>query len=400
MKNREIPFPTILLLLVCFCFSPASQALLPPPPPDGGYPNGNTAEGTNALLSLTSGAYNTAIGNGALYNNTTGKNNTATGYGALVSNNGNDNTATGWGALFYNSSGINNTATGSSALVANKTGNNNTANGLSALVFNTIGSNNTATGVAALNYNNQGNFNTADGYQALYSNIAGVNNTAVGVNALLRSTASNNVALGYNAGSNITTGAGNVCIGAGVLGVAGQSNTTRIKNVYTSVAAGRPVYVTSDNKFGTLASSRRYKDEIKPMDKASEAVLALKPVTFRYKKEVEPNGAIMFGLIAEEVERVDPQLVTRDDKGEVETVRYEAVNAMLLNEFLKEHRVVEQLKSALAKQEAAIAQQEKNFQFKVAEQQKQIEVLTAGFRKVSAQVEMRKSAQQVVLNDP
>src|SRR5262249_43476754 len=147
-----------------------------------------------------------------------------------------------------------------------------------------------------------------------------------------------NVGLGFNAGNNLTTDSGNVCIGNGVLGVAGESNTTRIKNVYSSVASGRAVYVTSDNKIATLVSSRRFKDQIQPMDKVSEAILALKPVTFHYRKEIEPNGSIMFGLIAEEVEQVDPDLVTCNDKGEVEAVRYEAVNVMLLNEFLKAHR--------------------------------------------------------------
>jgi hypothetical protein len=196
--------------------------------------------------------------------------------------------------------------------------------------------------------------------------------------------------LGSQAGINLTTGSGNVCIGAGVPGVAGESNTTRIRNVYASVASGRVVYVNSDNKIGTLVSSRRFKDEIKPMDKASEAILALKPVTFHYKKEIEPNSAIMFGLIAEEVERADPDLVTRNDKGEAETVRYEAVNAMLLNEFLKEHRKVEEQDATIAKQ------------------QKQIEALATGFQKVSAQLaaaspsggglEASKAAPQVVNN--
>jgi hypothetical protein len=194
--------------------------------------------------------------------------------------------------------------------------------------------------------------------------------------------------LGFNAGNNLTSGSGNVCIGYGVSGVAGESNTTRIKNVYTSVASGRAVYVNSDNKIGTLVSSRRFKDEIKPMEEASEAILALKPVTFRYKKEIEPNGAIMFGLIAEEVEKVDPDLVTRNEKGEAEAVRYEAVNAMLLNEFLKEHRTAQELKSNAAKQDATIAQQ-----------QKQIEALTLGLQRVSAQLEASKPAPQVVNNN-
>ena len=178
---------------------------------------------------------------------------------------------------------------------------------------------------------------------------------------------------GPNAGVNLTTGNGNVCLGAFVHGNAGESNTTRIKNVYSSVASDRAVYVTADNKIGTLVSSRRFKEEIKPMDKASEAILALNPVSFRYKKEIECNGSIMFGLIAEDVEKADPDLVTRNEKGQAETVRYEAVNAMLLNEFLKEHRKVEQL-------------------------EKQVEALTAGLQKVSAQRELSKPEPRTVEN--
>jgi Chaperone of endosialidase len=151
------------------------------------------------------------------------------------------------------------------------------------------------------------------------------------------------------------------------------------------MASGRAVYVNSDNKIGTLLSSRRFKDEIKPMDKASEAILALKPVTFRYKKEIEPNRAIMFGLIAEDVEKVEPELVTRNENGEVETVRYEAVNAMLLNEFLKEHRKVEKL-------EAMVAEQHKDFEAAVAELKGQIQ-------KVSAQLEVSKPAPQTAENN-
>ena len=144
--------------------------------------------------------------------------------------------------------------------------------------------------------------------------------------------------MGTNAGKNLTTGSGNVCIGAGILGAAGESNTTRIRNIYSSVASGRAVYINSNNKIGTLASTRRVKNDIKPMDKASEAVLALKPVSFRYKKEIDASGTLQFGLVAEEVADINADLVTRDSEGKPETVRYEAVNAMLLNEFLKEHR--------------------------------------------------------------
>jgi Chaperone of endosialidase len=183
-----------------------------------------------------------------------------------------------------------------------------------------------------------------------------------------------------------------VCIGVNVNGVAGESNTTRIKNIFSSVASQRAVFVNSDNKVGTLASSRRYKEEIKPMEKASETLFALKPVTFRYKKEVDSAQALSFGLIAEDVAKVDSDLITRDEEGKPETVRYEAVNAMLLNEFLKEHRKLEELKS--------------DFQATVAQQQKEIQALTATVKeqaaqiqKVSDKVELTKPAPRTVLNN-
>jgi hypothetical protein len=197
--------------------------------------------------------------------------------------------------------------------------------------------------------------------------------------------------LGFNAGNSLTTGSGNVCIGSGVLGVANESNTTRIRNVYASAASGRAVYVNADNKIGTLVSSRRFKEDIRPMDNASETILALKPVTFHYKKEIEPNSSIMFGLIAEDVEKVDSDLVTRNEKGEAETVRYDAVNAMLLNEFLKEHRKVEE-------QQTTITELRKELQANATHQQKQIEALTAGLQKVSAQLEVNQHALQTALN--
>ena len=352
----------------CFAISPMARAVVPPP--DGGYPNNNTAEGDSALFNLTNGLDNTAIGLQALFLNTEGDFNTASGADALAGNHGSFNTANGYQALLFNTGGGYNTATGTAALRSNVSGFQNLANGVNALYSNATGYRNTANGYQALYFNTTGNRNTAEGFQALFHNIG-----------------SDNVGLGFNAGSNLTIGNGNVCIGNGVLGVAGESNTTRIKNVYSSVASGRAVYVSSDNKMGTLVSSRRFKDQIQPMDKASESILALKPVTFLYKKEIEPNGSVMFGLIAEEVEQVDPDLVTLNDKGEVEAVRYEAVNAMLLNEFLKEHRTVQELQSAAAKQEATIERQ-----------QKQIDALTEGLHKVSAQLEASKPAPQVANN--
>jgi hypothetical protein len=352
----------LALALACFALSPAAQAVLPAP--DGGYPNGNTAEGTDALFGLTTGLDNTAIGGHALFSDTTGRGNTATGLDALKSNTtGEFNTATGLKALFSNTTGFFNTATGPDALY-----------------FNTTGVSNTAIGINALHSNATANNNIGIGYNALFDNTTGSSNTAIGTGALQLNTGKQNAALGYKAGQNLTTGSGNVCIGAYILGVAGESNTTRIKNVYASLASGRAVYVNSDDKIGTLASSRRYKEQIKPMDKGSEAILALKPVTFRYKKEVDPTHCLSFGLIAEEVAKVNADLVTCDADGTPETVRYEAVNAMLLNEFLKAHRKMEQ-------QDVTIARQ-----------QKQIEALAAGLQKVSAQLEVSKSAPQTVLN--
>ena len=284
------------------------------------------------------------------------------------------NTFLGDDALSNNTNGYSNTAIGADTLQANTLGHGNTATGWSALTQNTTGRDNTATGTSALYSNTTGYRNTANGESALFENVTGTNNTAIGWSALYFTTGPGNVGVGSEAGAALTTGNGNVCLGAFVHGNAGESNTTRIRNVYSSVASDRAVYVTADNKIGTLVSSRRFKEEIRPMDKASEAILALNPVTFRYKKEIESNGSIMFGLIAEDVEKADPDLVTRNEKGEAETVRYEAVNAMLLNEFLKEHETVQELK-------------------------KQVAELTAGLQKVTAQLELSKSAPQTVSNN-
>jgi len=223
----------------------------------------------------------------------------------------------------------------------------------------------------------------------LHQNISGIRNTANGDHALYNTTGSNNVAVGFQAGQSLTSGSGNVCIGAGVLGVAGESNVTRIRNVYSSVANGRAVYVNSDNQIGTLSSSRRYKEEIKPMDKASQPILALKPVTFRYKKEIDPAQALSFGLIAEEVEKIDPDLVTRDAQGKPETVRYEAVNAMLLNEFLKEHKQVED-------QETTIAELKHGMEALTAQLKEQ----AAQIQKVSAQIEVSKHTPRIAVGTP
>ena len=214
--------------------------------------------------------------------------------------------------------------------------------------------------------------------------------------------------MGAGAGGNLTTGSNNIDIGN--RGVAGESDTIRIGTTGThtntfiagisgvTVAGGVGVIVDTNGQLGTVVSSARFKDEIKPMDKASEAILALKPVTFRYKHELDPEGIPQFGLVAEEVEKVNPDLVARDDQGKPYTVRYEAVNAMLLNEFLKEHRKVEKQQATIAELKSTVAQQQKGFQSRLAEQQKQLEALTAGLQKVSAQLEASKPAPQVVNN--
>jgi hypothetical protein len=299
------------------------------------------------------------------------------------------NTANGFQALSRNAIGFQNTATGVETLQSN-TGSDNTAGGALALQSNTSGVNNTATGVQALGKNTTGIDNTADGENALFLNTTGGANTATGLNALVSNTSgSNNVALGLNAGHNQTTGSNNVYIGAGMQGVAGQSNGCYIASIFGQTSAnGIPVLINSSNKLGTTTSSKRFKDHIKPMDKASESILVLKPVTFRYKKEIDAKRISQFGLLAEDVAKVNPDLVVNDRDGKPYTVRYEAVNAMLLNEFLKAHRKME-LQDRKARK-----------------QQKEIDVLKAELKeqktliqKVTAQLEVRKPAPQTVLNN-
>jgi hypothetical protein len=438
LKKSAAPLFVIAFLVTWFALSPRAQAVVPPP--DGGYPGGNTAEGDGALQDLTIGVVNTAVGFNALFSNTNGNSNTAVGADALLFNisgslntaigtqalinniRGNFNTATGVNALFANDTGRNNTATGFQTLVENNSGSNNTATGFQAM-FNNLGSNNTATGVEAM-FNNLGFHNTATGFQALFNNNVGNGNTANGANALLmnddgshntvtgtnalrsntignnnvaegafalsrNTSGSSNTALGFNAGSNLTTGSNNIDIGAS--GVVGESNTIRIgrpvqnstfiAGIFGVAMSGSVVVVNSSGKLGVTTSSARFKDNIKAMGKASEMILQLKPVTFRYKEQIDPDRIPQFGLIAEEVEKVNPDLIVRDADGKINTVRYEAVNAMLLNEFLKEHRTVQ-------------------------EQQKEIDALKAELKeqraliqKVNDKVELDEPAPQTVLNN-
>jgi uncharacterized coiled-coil protein SlyX len=378
---------------------------------DGDEGNNNTAEGAGALetyiATASSASADTAIGSGALNQDTTGGENTATGAGALtVNSTGSDNTANGYLALEFNTTAAFNTATGAFALSNNTTGFSNTATGGAALQTNTTGNSNTATGEGALAANTTGSNNTANGLSALETNRTGNQNTADGRNALLgNKTGSSNIALGYNAGANLTTGSNNIDIGN--IGVAGEAAKIRIGTAGTQKATfiagisgvgvtGADVFVSSSGQLGVTLSSARFKQEIKAMDKASEAILALKPVTFRYKHELDPDGIPQFGLVAEQVEKVNPDLVVRDGDGKVMTVRYEAVNAMLLNEFLKEHRKVQELEMNAAQQqkhfESALAKQETT----IDKQQKQIAALTATVQKVSDQIALGKAAPQLV----
>ena len=303
---------TTSVFLIAFglaCFGLSPAARAVSPPPDGGYSNETTAEGTDALLHL------------------------------------NINFSDG-----------------------------NTAIGFEALKSDTTGYDNTAIGVEALGDNRTGFDNVAIGFGALFSNRK-AGNTAIGAEALVNNTTGqNNVALGDLAGSNLTTGSNNIDIGAGINGIAGESNACRIGSIFGQTAAnGSAVFITSGHKLGTAPSSKRFKENINPMNRASEVIFSLKPVAFRYKKEIDPERIPQFGLVAEDVEKVNPDLIVRDKEGKPYSVRYDQVNAMLLNEFLKEHRKVEQL-------------------------EKQVEALTAGLQKVSAQLEASRPAPQVVNN--
>lgn len=320
--SRIKSYPVLLgvaILVAGFAVGPRTEAVSPPP--DGGYPNANTAEGDQALFSLTTGIDNVAVGFNSLFSTTTGSSNAALGFYVMANN--------------------------------------------------TTGNNNTATGVLALQSNTTGSNNTAVGFDALYSSIAGASNTAYGAKALYNNTGDNNIALGANAGFQLTTGNGNIDIGNA--GRAGEAGTIRIgkQGVQTAayiagvsgatVAGGVGVIVDGNGRLGTVTSSESFKEAIRPMEKASESILTLQPVTFHYKQELDPDGIPQFGLLAEQVAKVNPALVARDERGKPYSVRYEAVNAMLLNEFIKAHRKVEaqaainrQLKSALARQDEEI----------------------------------------------
>ena len=273
---------------------------------------------------------------------------------------GDKNTADGAFALFNNTIGIENVAVGVQALFNNQTGGDNVAVGFQALFNNTKFANeNTANGFGALFNNTTGGFNTAIGAETLFNNTSGIGN----------------IALGAHFGSEVTTANGVICIGSAGENVA---NSCYIGHIFgQTTSGGSAVFINNNGKLGTSTSSRRFKEQITPMDRASEALFALEPVNFRYKPEIDPAGTLQFGLVAEDVEKVNPDLIVRDKEGKPYSVRYDQVNAMLLNEFLKEHK--------------AFVQEQR----KVQELEKRIEKLAADMQKVTAQIHLSNSAAQM-----
>jgi len=382
----------------------------------------NTAVGTNALTADTAGFYNVAIGSGALANNTTGQFNMAIGAEALNQNNANFNLAIGFRVAFQNTIGNHLTGVGAAAMRNNTTAGFNTAIGADALRENTSTELNVAVGDSALTSFNgtaaTDGANTALGSIALVALTSGQENVAVGRRALENSTSgSNNTSLGWRSGDGVLTGDGNTCIGSSTCtntssadnvvcigqNSAGEnfSNRAYIPNVgqFTqNFVVGNVEFVTvrlSDGKLGHTVSSRRYKDDIKPMGDASELIYKLKPVSFRYKKTPEYQADNLdYGLIAEDVAEIDPKLAIRDGKGQIESLRYVAIYNMMLNEFLKEHKKVEEQQASIADLKSTVALQQKEMQVLTAQLKEQ----AAQIQKVSAQVEASKPAPKVVAN--
>jgi hypothetical protein len=391
MKSRKIIFTTLLSALVCFGLMPIAKAV-EPSAPNTAFPGGNTADGDGALAGLTGGFYNSAFGFLSLLSNGDASFNTGVGAGALLSNTANNNTAVGAGALISNTLGVSNTALGTFAMWLNTEGSDNNAVGDSALFNNLTGTFNNAHGRSAL-FANDGSENNAFGDLAMDSNTTGSQNTAIGDDALRNNVdGSGNVAVGDEAGTGLGASVNN-CIAINVPGAgpfAVLDNTCFIGSIFdqpvSDVGTQEAVFVDQFNVIGITASSRRFKHDIQPMDKSSEAILALKPVTFKYN--ADKNGRTQYGLVAEDVATVNPDLVVQRN-GEISTVRYEQVNAMLLNEFLKEHKKVQSL-------ETTVAQQAKGMEILTAQLREQ----AAQIQKVSAQLEVNKPASKVVANKP
>jgi hypothetical protein len=377
LNLHSTTYASLGLLATVLCFGPAADGAQPPDvvTSDG---SGNTAAGSGALQNLTTGTFNTAVGASALSNNTTGYNNTATGNEALLSNTtGGSNTASGFQALDFNTTGNVNTADGAFALISNTTGGANTASGAAALRSNSTGGYNTASGYSALYNNNAGNYNTASGVNALLSNTTGNNNTALGYEALKTSskgsknvavgdgalsaleTGGGNIALGANAGSKTTKGASNIYIGSPGL-VATESDTIRIGSTQTRTfvagiadapMTGATVVIKSNGRLGVVASSARYKQDIRPLDDMAGKLTQLRPVSFRYKAEPE---ATHYGLIAEEVDAVMPELVVRDGENRPESVQYQELIPLLLQQWKAQRELIAQQQDENTQQRALI----------------------------------------------
>ena len=429
-------FFTVTIALCWFALSPPLKAQCPSACGAGG----NTAVGDNALDSLTTGINNTAVGKNALTNDTTGQYNVAIGSGALASNTTGDfnmaigtealnqnlatfNLAIGFRVAFQNTTGNHLTGIGAAAMRNNTTGGFNTAIGADALRENTSTENNVALGDGALGaFNGTTTFdgaNTALGSIALSALTSGEENVAVGRRAGETLTSGNNtVFVGWRAADGLTTGDRNTFLGdqagrnettvSNVLCIQSPGDTTapttsnrtfigNIRGAFCGNGDGIPVIVDSDGQLGTAnASSRRFKKDIQPLDQASEAILKLKPVTFHYKNlDTKKAGETpQFGLIAEEVAEVNPDLIMRDQDGQVTYVRYDAVDVMLLNEFLKEHKKVEEQQAGIADLKSTVASQQKEMQVLTAQLKEQ----AAQIQKVSAQLEASKPAPKVVAN--
>ena len=392
MKSRNTILVAILLALACFAFLPETQAVEPATPDPGPLPISNTADGQLALFGLTTGIYNSAFGIYALLSNGAANFNTGVGGATLLSNTGDENTAVGAGTLLSNTTGTQNTAVGAFALFTNVDGSDNNAVGDRALFANVSGTFNNAHGRSALS-SNDGSENNAFGDLAMENNVSGASNTAIGDDALRNLVdGSGNVAVGDEAGTGLGVSVNN-CIAIGAPGdgpFAVLDNTCFIGNIFgepvSDPGSQTAVFVDQFNVVGIFNSSRRYKHDIQPMDKASETLYRLKPVTFKFNSDWK--ATTQYGLIAEEVAEVDPQLVSRKN-GEIVTVHYEQINSMLLNEFLKEHKKVQNL-------EATVAQQQKGMEVLTAQLKEQ----AAQIQKVSAQLEVGKTAPQVVANKP
>jgi hypothetical protein len=392
MKNQNSKFTAILFAftLISAAVAPKAPGVLPAP--DGGYPGGNTAEGQAALLSLTTGGFNTAVGYLSLRSNAIGQLNTAIGAGTLLANIGDANTATGAGALLSNAEGSENTANGAFALYSNL-GSFNTASGAFALFRTTGAIFDTAIGYRALDFNITGSSNTAIGASALHSNTDSSGNTAVGAQALINATGSGNIGLGFSAGDGVFTAADVICIGASGANVSGTTWIDNIYGVTTQSGTTASVIVSDTGQLGTIASSERFKKDIATIYNASEAIFSLRPVSFHYKTDA--SGTTQLGLIAEEVAKVNPALVIPDKEGKPYSVRYESVNVMLLNEFLKDHKKLEKQAREIQEQRATISELKKAMETAVARLGEQ----DSKIQRVSDQVEVSKLATRRIGRD-